>query len=81
MKKYIILGIFIVSCLILAGAGCAPKTPKTAAPEEVAPSVNVNEAAEPEAGKTELNVTKEDLDKFKADVQKMEFEDLNALSK
>lgn len=80
MKKQIIIGLGLFASLVLLGAGCA--TAKRAEPANTNVNTNeaVNEAAEP-AGEVKLEIQQEDLDKLKADINKMEYEDLNAFTK
>ncbi|MBI5071542.1 hypothetical protein HZB93_01460 [Candidatus Falkowbacteria bacterium] len=78
MKKQIIFSLILVGGLILLGAGCAaPRETKTNTNANV--NEITNEAAKP-AG-VEPGVTEEELNKLKADINEMNYEDLNALTK
>ncbi len=82
MKKQIIISaVIIVAGLILAGAGCG-----TGDGEKI---INGQEekttGTEKEIKKDDINVnsgvTQEELDRLKADIEGMEYEDLNGLKK
>jgi PBP1b-binding outer membrane lipoprotein LpoB len=72
MKKILIFLAFISLTIILSS--CAPQSSQTNT--NVPKEINTNVPKQ----KTELNVNKADLDKLKADINKMEFENINGLS-
>lgn len=93
MKK-LLIPLFILCFSLVLGAGCAPQKPAsisesgepTANQEETAPAGETAENAdEPEVMDNEgvdidLDISKSDLEKLQADINKMEYEDLSGLS-
>lgn len=79
MKKQIIFGLILVGGLILLGAGCTVARENGQINANANANKATNEAVEP-AG-VEPGVTEEELNQLKADINEMDYEDLNALTK
>lgn len=83
-KELTIVGLALSISLVLLGAGCATGKPAEPANENVNTNtngaVNVNEAAKP-AGEAAPEINQADLDKLRKEINKMEYEDLNALTR
>ncbi len=75
------IGFVSAATVILAGAGCAPQ-PKTTtpAPAANAPAANVAPTAAPSAAPKDVGVTKQELDKLKADAGALQSDDLKAIA-
>lgn len=77
MKKIIILGTVALAAVVLLGAGCAPKQMAEKPAGEQAPAA-VDKSDTNTSDKSDLNVSKDDLDKLKNDIQALDTQDLNA---
>lgn len=77
MKKIIILGTIALAAIVFLGAGCAPKqTAEKPAGEQAQTSVDKSDTNTND--KSDLNMSKDDLDKLKNDIQALDTQDLNA---
>ncbi len=80
MKKIIIAGLFLAAGLVLLGAGCAQKPA-----ENVNAGANTNAAVNEEVGENinavQPGVTAEELNQLKSEINDMDYEDLNTLTK
>ncbi|MDD5340836.1 MAG: hypothetical protein PHC97_00130 [Patescibacteria group bacterium] len=83
MKKILIISTLTLLVAIIL-SGCAPQTNQTntnnSAVNKNAPTTNQEVNTNEPTQKTELNINKADLDKLKADINKMEFENINGFS-
>lgn len=80
MKKITIAGLFLVAGLVLLGAGCVQKPAGN-----VNLDANTNAAVNEEAGENvnavKPGVTEEELNQLKSEINGLEYDDLNALTK
>jgi len=80
MKKITIAGLFLAAGLVLLGAGCVQKSDGN-----VNTGANTNAAVNGEAGENvntvQPGVTEEELNQLKSQINGLEYDDLNALTK
>jgi hypothetical protein len=80
MKKITIAGLFLAAGLVFLGAGCVQK-PEGNVNEGANTNAAVNEEAGENVNAVQPGVTEEELNQLKSQINGLEYDDLNALTK
>lgn len=81
MKKLTIMGLIFAVGLVLLGAGCAAKKSDENTNVGANANAGVNEEVQENVNAVNPGVTEEELNQLKLEINGMEYDDLNALTK